>query len=156
MDTNQPENCQKGGITKSQKRHQKKVAKRKAKKEERKAKQLQAQANSGKLIEENHNGGLYSPEFTAKAALWYIRELSKLCVESRPDPDKFIIGFRGLRPKLQTLLLKWSDDLERTSEFWFIMELLDRYRADKNDSRGLFEFCNSSYLITMTLLCWNG
>ena len=122
MDTNQQENYRKDGITKSQKRHQKKVAKRKAKKEQRKAKQLQEQLNSGKLIEENHNGGLYSPEFTVKAAIWYIKELIRLCQECESDPDKFIIGFRGLRPKLQTLLLKWSDDLERTGEFWFIME----------------------------------
>lgn len=142
MDINQSEIYQKGGITKSQKRHQKKVAKRKAKKEQRKAKQLKEQQESGKLIEENHNGGLYSRDFTRKAVIWYIGELVKLCKESSTDPSRFIIGFRGLRPKLQTLLLKWSDDLERTGEFWFFMELLDRYRANKEDSAGLFNYCS--------------
>ena len=141
MVTNQSENYQKGGITKSQKRHQKKVAKRKAKKEQRKAKQLKEQQESGKLIEENHNGGLYSRDFTRKAVVWYIGEIIKLSRDSLVDPNRFIIGFRGLRPKLQTLLLKWSDDLERTGEFWFFMELLDRYRANKEDSIGLFNYC---------------
>lgn len=128
-------------MTKSQKRHQKKVAKRKAKKEQRKEKQLRDQQESGKLIEENHNGGLYSAEFTRKAVTWYIKELVSLCKNVSQEPEKFLIGFRGLRPKLQTVLLKWSDDQERTGEFWFFMELLDRYRANKEDGIGLYNYC---------------
>lgn len=127
-------------ITKSQKRHLKKVEKRKLRKEQRKAKQLKEQQESGKLIEENHNGGLYSPEFTKKASTWYLQELVKLCVESI-SPESFLRGFRGLRPKLQTVLLKWSDELVRSSEFWFFKELLDRYRSNKEDASGLFEYC---------------
>lgn len=143
MDIKEQEKSEKKtGITKSQKRHMKKVEKRKAKKNLRKEKQKREQEASGKLIEENHNGGLYSAEFTKKAVTWYVGELVKLCQNSGGDPDRFLIGFRGLRPKLQTTLLKWSDDLERTGEFWFFKELLDRYRNNKEDGMGLYEYSN--------------
>lgn len=143
MDIKEQEKSEKKtGITKSQKRHMKKVEKRKAKKNLRKEKQKREQEASGKLIEENHNGGLYSAEFTKKAVTWYVGELVKLCQNSGGDSDKFLIGFRGLRPKLQTTLLKWSDDLERTGEFWFFKELLDKYRGNKEDGMGLYEYCN--------------
>lgn len=141
MDIKEQETLKKT-LTKSQKRHQKKVAKRNAKKALRKEKQLREQEQSGKLIEENHNGGLYTPEFTKKAVLWYVDELVKLCVNSEGDPDRFLVGFRGLRPKLQTTLLKWSDDLDRSGEFWFFKELLDIYRANKEDGMRLYEYCN--------------
>ena len=142
MDIKEPE---KSTLTKSQKRHMKKVEKRKAKKNLRKEKQKREQEASGKLIEENHNGGLYSPEFTRKAVVWYVKELVNLCINSQGDPGRFLIGFRGLRPKLQTTLLKWSDDVERTGEFWFFKELLDRYRANKEDGMGLYEYCNEIF-----------
>lgn len=147
MDTKKPEISEKKSITKSQKRHQKKVEKRRLKKEIRKKKQLQEQLESGKLIEENHNGGLYSPEFTRKAAIWYIDELSKLCKNCSGDHDKFLIGFRSLRPKLQTTLLKWSDGLERTGEFWFFKKLLEIYWMDKNTGKNVYEYCQ--YILTV-------
>ena len=103
-------------ITKSQKRHLKKVEKRKAKKEQRKIKQLKEQEASGKLIEENHNGGYYSVEFTLKAI------------------ERFLKDIQCMRLKYQTLLLKWSPDLPRNSEFYFIMEILDYYRENKENS----------------------
>ena len=144
MDIKEPE---KSALTKSQKRHMKKVEKRKAKKNLRKEKQKREQEASGKLIEENHNGGLYSPEFTRKAVVWYVKELVNLCINSQGDPGRFLIGFRGLRPKLQTTLLKWSDDVERTGEFWFFKELLDKYRVNKEDGMGLYEYCNEIFSI---------
>lgn len=147
MDIKKPEISEKKSMTKSQKRHQKKVEKRKIKKEIRKEKQLKEQKESGKLIEENHNGGLYSPEFTRKAVTWYIEELSQLCKDCLGDPNRFLIGFRSLRPKLQTTLLKWSDDLERTGEFWFFKKLLETYWEDKNTGKNIYEYCQ--YILTI-------
>lgn len=147
MDIKKPEISEKKSMTKSQKRHQKKVEKRKIKKEIRKKKQLKEQQESGKLIEENHNGGLYSPEFTRKAVTWYIGELSKLCKDCLGDTNRFLIGFRSLRPKLQTTLLKWSDDLERTGEFWFFKKLLEMYWEDKSTGKNIYEYCQ--YILTI-------
>ncbi len=117
-----------GNITKSQKRHLKKVEKRKEKREQRKLKQQAEQEASGKLIEENHNGGYYTTEFTIKAIDRYIKELSEWNGE-------FLTGYiQCMRLKYQTLLLKWSPDLSRNSEFYLLMMLLDCYRELKENS----------------------
>lgn len=115
-------------ITKSQKRHLKKVEKRKAKKEQRKIKQLKEQEASGKLIEENHNGGYYSTEFTLKAIERFLKDLGEW------QGDYLTRYIQCMRLKYQTLLLKWSPDLPRNSEFYFIMSLLDYYRENKENS----------------------
>lgn len=127
-------------ITKSQKRHLKKVEKRKAKKEQRKLKQLREQEASGKLIEENHNGGYYSPEFTVKAITRYLNDLGSWKGEYL---TRYI---QGMRLKYQTLLLKWSPELPRNTEFYFIMTILDYYRNNKENSEdGLRNLVNSFY-----------
>ena len=126
----------KNPLTKSQKKHLKKVAKKRVRSEKRKEKQLLEQQMSGKLIEENHNGGEYSPEFTEKAATWHVRELS----ERLPDltePDRFLLYFRSRRPKYQTLLLKWSSRLPRDSRFYFLKGLLDLYWQNKTNGEAL-------------------
>ena len=123
-------------LTKSQKKHLKKVAKKRVRSEKRKEKQLLEQQMSGKLIEENHNGGEYSPEFTEKAASWYIHELSER-LPGLTDPDKFLLYFRSRRPKYQTLLLKWSSQFPRDHRFYFFKNLLDLYWKNKTDGEAL-------------------
>ncbi len=123
-------------ITKSQKRHLKKVEKRKAKKEQRKLKQLREQEASGKLIEENHNGGYYSPEFTVKAYQRYLDDLMKW------NGEYLTRYIQGMRLKYQTLLLKWSPNVPRNQEFYLFMNILDYYRENKeNSEEGLREIC---------------
>lgn len=123
-------------ITKSQKRHLKKVEKRKAKKEQRKLKQKQEQEASGKLIEENHNGGYYSPEFTVKAYTRYLEDLEKW------NGEYLTRYIQGMRLKYQTLLLKWAPELPRNQEFYFFMRILDYYRENKeNPEEGLRKMC---------------
>lgn len=126
----------KNPLTKSQKKHLKKVAKKRVRSEKRKEKQLLEQQMSGKLIEENHNGGEYSPEFTEKAASWHIRELTDR-LPNLEDPEKFLLYFRSRRPKYQTLLLKWSGQLPRDSRFYFLKGLLDLYWQNKTDGEAL-------------------
>jgi hypothetical protein len=126
----------KNPLTKSQKKHLKKVAKRRVRSEKRKEKQLLEQQRSGKLIEENHNGGEYSPEFTDKAASWHLRELFERFPKFT-DISQFLLYFRSRRPKYQTLLLKWSSGLPRDSRFYFLKELLDTYWKDKTDGEAL-------------------
>jgi hypothetical protein len=115
-------------ITKSQKRHLKKVEKRKAKKEQRKIKQLREQEASGKLIEENHNGGYYSQEFTKKALDRFLKDLGEW------NGEYLTRYIQCMRLKYQTLLLKWSPDLPRNDGFYFIMSILDYYRENKENS----------------------
>jgi hypothetical protein len=127
-------------ITKSQKRHLKKVEKRKAKKEQRKIKQLREQEESGKLIEENHNGGYYSSEFTLKALERFLKDLGEW------QGDCLIRYIQCMRLKYQTLLLKWSPDLQRNDGFYFIMSILDYYRDNKENSEdGLRNIINGFY-----------
>lgn len=127
-------------ITKSQKRHLKKVEKRKAKKEQRKIKQLREQEESGKLIEENHNGGYYSSEFTLKALERFLKDLGEW------QGDYLIRYIQCMRLKYQTLLLKWSPDLPRNDGFYFIMSILDYYRDNKENSEdGLRNIINGFY-----------
>lgn len=129
-----------GNITKSQKKHLKKVAKNKAKKEKRKnlqaAEQRAAELN-GRLIEENHNGGPYSPEFTKKAEKYYIEKLLNSFKES---PDQFLKLFRAERLNLQKLVLKWSDQEKRTSSFFFLVDLLDSYQEDRENGTVLIQY----------------
>jgi len=134
----------KNPLTKSQKKHLKKVAKKRVRSEKRKEKQLLEQQASGKLIEENHNGGEYSSEFTEKAVSWHIRELSER-LPDMVDPEKFLLYFRSRRPKYQTLLLKWSSQLPRDSRFYFLKGLLDLYWQNKTDGEAL-KFYTESYL----------
>lgn len=127
-------------ITKSQKRHLKKVEKRKAKKEQRKIKQLREQEESGKLIEENHNGGYYSSEFTLKALERFLKDLGEW------QGDCLVRYIQCMRLKYQTLLLKWSPDLQRNDGFYFIMSILDYYRDNKENSEdGLRNIINGFY-----------
>jgi hypothetical protein len=135
----------KEGITKSQKRHLKKVAKRKIRKEKRKAKQLREQAESGKLIEENHNGGLYSSEFTVRARDWWMDKLWGI-TQGNPEPEFWMRSFRSLRPKLQTLLLKWSDSVPRDCSFYMIKELLEIYWSDKGNPEPLMMYAKSQFM----------
>lgn len=127
-------------ITKSQKRHLKKVEKRKIKKEQRKLKQKQEQEASGKLIEENHNGGYYSPEFTEKALQRFLKDLGEW------EGEYLTRYIQCMRLKYQTLLLKWSPEIPRNKGFYFLMSILDYYRENKeNSEQGLRNIVESFY-----------
>lgn len=127
-------------ITKSQKRHLKKVEKRKAKKEQRKLKQKQEQEASGKLIEENHNGGYYSPGFTEKALQRFLKDLKNW------EGEYLTRYIQCMRLKYQTLLLKWSPEIPRNEGFYFLMSILDYYRENKeNSEQGLRNIVESFY-----------
>lgn len=145
MDTNQVEISSNKVITKSQKRKQKKVEKRKIRKEKRKAKQLLEQQQSGKLIEENHNGGLYSSEFTEKASVWYMNMILEKLFEMNDNPNRFLLFFRTIRSKIQTLVLKWSDEYPRDFAFYFLVELQDIYRDNKENGGLLLEYCKTKF-----------
>lgn len=112
-------------ITKSQKRHLKKVAKKKAKREERKAKQLHEQ--EGKFIWESKGNQDYSPEFISKAASKLIEDIKKA------------IDVRTYKESIQKLLLRWPPEYPRDQRFYYLKKLLDTYRDLKENSREALE-----------------
>lgn len=133
MDTNETTKF----ITSSHKKKEKKIARRRARYEKHVTKQTIEQQTSGKLIEENHNGYDYSPEFTSRAISWHLGNLWMKTNKYRGDHEKFCLFFRGLREKFQTLLLHWSPYRKRDWSFWFIMDLLDTYREGKLEAADL-------------------
>ena len=88
-----------------------------------------ALSTNGRLIEENHNGYNYSPEYVRKVVAWRFFELWMKTQKYKTSPDRIWEYFGRLREGLQTLLLHWPDDkLPRGQEFWLIYELLGYYR----------------------------
>ena len=133
-------------VTSSQIKKQKKVARRRMRYDKHVTKQTIEQQTSGKLIEENHNGYDYSPEFTSRAVSWHLGNLWMKTNKYRGDHEKFCLFFRGLREKFQTLLLHWSPKRQRDWSFWFIMELLDLYREKKLEAADeLWEKCATKF-----------
>lgn len=133
-------------VTSSQKKKEKKVARRKMRYDRHVTKQTIEQQTSGKLIEENHNGYDYSPEFTERAVSWHLGNLWMKTGKYRGEKEKFGLFFRGLREKLQTLLLHWPDQKNRDWRFWFILDLLDTYREGKLGASGaLWEKCKNKF-----------
>lgn len=120
-------------LSKSQKKHLKHVIKSRDRRDKHIDKQITEQACTSKLIEENHNGHDYSPEFTEKARDHYMDYLWKNWMIMCDDPNRWLYCFQKMRLKIQTLLLHWSPDYQRGPEFWYFKELLDTYRDNKTN-----------------------
>lgn len=100
---------------------------------------------SGRLIEENHNGHDYTPEYVKRVIAWRFFELWMKTQKYRHDPEKLWEYFGRLREGLQTLLLHWPDNiLPRGQEFWFIYNLLGLWREGKKE-----ELTNILYTVWM-------
>lgn len=133
-------------VTSSKQKKAKKIQRRRDRYNKHITKQTIEQQTSGKLIEENHNGYDYSPEFTSRAISWHLGNLWMKTNKYRNDHEKFCLFFRGLREKFQTLLLHWSPKRKRDWSFWFIMDLLDTYREKKLEAADeLWEKCANKF-----------
>lgn len=108
-----------------------KQEKKKSKKEFRIAQQKREQEESGKLIEENHNGLDYSEDYIKRAIESYNKKIFGW-VETEVLSERFLFLFRGIREGLQTLVLKWPEIL-RDKNFYFYVELLDIYRSNREN-----------------------
>lgn len=81
---------------------------------------------AGKLIEENHNSGPYTEDYTEELAsriIQYLREE----YERSSTPEDYVRGFRKYRQKIQDLLLHWSPFAERGREYQYLKRLLEIY-----------------------------
>ena len=121
--------------SKSKKRKLKKQEQARQKRAARRERQEQEQSESGKLIEENHNGGLYTAEYTEKAADWIWNLVLGQAQElGTSDLKYFMFFFRTWRPRSPTLILKWSDDVPRDTRWTLFVNLLDIYRETKEEA----------------------
>lgn len=122
-------------LSKSQRKHLKKIIKKRDRRDKHINKLIESQMNSTKLIEENHSGGDYSCEFTMKAEDYYVNYFWNSWVSMVDDPNRFLYSFQKIRPKLQTLLLKWPFyNYPRNQNFDYFKSLLDTYRENKGSS----------------------
>lgn len=134
-------------ISKSQKRHLKKVQKNHEKRELRKQKQLEEQRRTEergiRIIKENNNQGPYSPEYTLKASEFYYESIQKAYLESlgQKSPASHLYHrFQELKSGIQDLLILWSDQVERDLHFFFFKELLDCYRDHPKEADPLWNY----------------
>lgn len=102
---------------------------------------------SGKLIEENHNGKCYSDEYTinlSKRLMQYLlQEYDKSLTNIAPDIE-FIRQFRKYRMKIRDLIILWSPNIPETiPEYEFLKGLIETYWdevLEKNDLGSLLKY----------------
>lgn len=85
---------------------------------------------SGKLIEENHNSGPYTSDYTIELSerlvQYLLQERDKVINEPEPE-KKFTEAFRRYKKKIQTLILHWSPIVSENFNYKFLKELLETY-----------------------------
>lgn len=81
----------------------------------------------GKLIEENHNDGFYSPEFTLKISSRLVERMTELKNTAEKDNEKIIQGFRSYKIKIRDTILRWSPAVEYNSDYYYLKKLIETY-----------------------------
>ena len=112
----------------------------KAKKERRKMRHLRNIAKevaykkqaweNGKLIEENHNQGPYSPGYTQELAERLYNILKNIVNEEGTTKDKIIYRFRQYKMKIRDLILHWSPETEKNEIYNYLKGSLEVYWDD--------------------------
>lgn len=96
---------------------------------------------NGKLIEENHNGGYYSPEYSLELCdrlyqrLYNAQQLARTMPENSQYLVKsggsrngvFIYYFRRYRMKVRDLILHWPPTTEKTEGYNWLKGLIETY-----------------------------
>lgn len=83
--------------------------------------------NSGKLIEENHNQGSYSPEYTRELTKRLVSLIAQDRKESQTEKE-FLSRFLSRKKKIIDLLLLWNPEVSRdVPEHEYLKTLLETY-----------------------------
>lgn len=86
---------------------------------------------SGKLIEENHNGGPYSGPYSVELGerLYnIIQRYRNQCLE--PDGggnDWFVMKFRLYRMKIRDFILHYNPDIPKTNAYLYLKSAIETY-----------------------------
>jgi hypothetical protein len=97
--------------------------------------------DNGKLIEENHNQGPYSENYTialSQRLVQYISQERKRALQTETPAQEYVRGFRKYKIKIQDLILHWNPLIPRGIEYNFLKTLLEVYwdevLANQNDA----------------------
>ena len=88
---------------------------------------------SGKLIEENHNGGPYSPGYSIELGdrlFNIIQRYKEQCLENNEvgsKNDYFVTKFRLYRMKIRDFILHWNPDTPKTPSYLFLKGAIETY-----------------------------
>lgn len=80
---------------------------------------------SGKLIEENHNGKFYSPEYTRALSFRLCKYL--LNARNTGDPNIMLSEFWKYKDWMIGLILKWNQGVQEDNYYRYLKELLEVY-----------------------------
>lgn len=88
---------------------------------------------NGKLIEENHNQGPYSVDYTIAVSerlyKYILQEKERALISETPDVN-FIKGFRKYKMKIQDMILHWNPEVPKTKQYESLKKLLEVYWDD--------------------------
>lgn len=97
--------------------------------------------DNGKLIEENHNQGPYSENYTialSQRLVQYISQERERSLQTETPAQEYVRGFRKYKIKIQDLILHWNPLIPRGIEYNFLKTLLEVYwdevLANQNDA----------------------
>lgn len=99
----------------------------------RKQKNIQNEINykkeawkNGKLIEENHNDGYYSTDYTTKLCD-RLYDILKKIKENSKDNNECIVKYRKYKNKIRDLILRWNIDLDKNEKYYYLKNSIETY-----------------------------
>lgn len=82
---------------------------------------------AGKLIEENHNQGPYSVEYTMNLTSRLVQYILDEKKKSEGDGSKFVEGFRKYRKKVIDCILHYNPSVPKGPDYHYLKNLLEVY-----------------------------
>ena len=84
---------------------------------------------SGKLIEENHNGGPYSGPYSIELGerLYKIIMRYKVQALNEGGNEHFVMRFRLYRMKIRDFILHWNPETPKTEAYLFLKGAIETY-----------------------------
>ena len=86
--------------------------------------------NDGKLIEENHNQGPYSEQYTiavSERLFQYVNQERDRSLQTETPAEEYIRGFRKYKMKIQDMILHWNPAVPKTPQYEYLKTTLEIY-----------------------------
>ena len=88
---------------------------------------------NGKLIEENHNNGPYSADYSKELAERLRAILHNITFEEENSDEKILYRYRQYKMKLRDLILHYSPEAERNWTYEFLKRSIEVYWDDTDN-----------------------
>lgn len=82
---------------------------------------------AGKLIEENHNQGPYSVDYTMKITSRLVQYMLEEKIKASGNGAEFVNGFRKYRKKIIDCILHYNPAVPKGSDYHYLKNLLETY-----------------------------